>query len=137
MAEPAPAEVFTYSRVTREQEARGYGADPELHDHCVIANLALRKEGREAANGRWGAIDSRELMLMQIEAGTGYRAQLAAEIHRLGYEIDLVGTTGRSRRPRADHSRVLPLATSPTDGAPVEICVITARKVVWPCATPW
>ena len=79
------------SRVTKEQQERGYGADPQLHDHCVVANLALRQEGQEAANGRWGAIDSRELMLIQVEAGALYRAQLGAEVRKLGYDIDLVG----------------------------------------------
>ena len=78
------------SRVTKEQEARGYGADPQLHDHCVVANLALRKDGQEAANGKWGAIDSRSLLLIQVEAGTAYRIQLQHELRMIGYRTHIV-----------------------------------------------
>ena len=80
------------SRLTREQEAAGHIPDMQLHDHCVIANLALRQEGREDATGnRWGCIDARAVMLMQLEAGALWRVQLAHEMERLGFAIQRVG----------------------------------------------
>src|SRR5436189_151958 len=77
---------------TREQEAAGHIPDMQLHDHCVIANLALRQAGREDATGnRWGCIDARAVMLMQLEAGALWRVQLAHEMEGLGFAIDRVG----------------------------------------------
>jgi conjugative relaxase-like TrwC/TraI family protein len=69
------------SRLTAEQHARGEVPDPQLHDHVVIANMAKRA----GADGRWVAIDSRELFRVAAEGGGIYRAELAARLQQLGY----------------------------------------------------
>jgi conjugative relaxase-like TrwC/TraI family protein len=75
------------SRLSAEQYARGVAPDPQLHDHCAIANLAVRRAGAHAANGMWAAIDSRELFRIAQEAGAVYRAELAVELILLGFSI--------------------------------------------------
>ena len=57
-------------------------ADPQLHTHTFIFNLAPRRDGT------WGAIISRELYKAQKEAGAAYRRELASELERLGYRLD-------------------------------------------------
>jgi conjugative relaxase-like TrwC/TraI family protein len=71
------------SRLTAEQHRRGDVPDPQLHDHVVIANMALRG-GPEP---KWVAIDSRELYRVAAEAGAIYRAELAAGLQRMGYGV--------------------------------------------------
>jgi conjugative relaxase-like TrwC/TraI family protein len=71
------------SRITADQHARGEVPDPQLHDHVVIANMALRG-GDEP---KWVAIDSRELFRVAAEAGAIYRAGLAAGLQRMGYGV--------------------------------------------------
>ncbi|HXA30099.1 MAG TPA: MobF family relaxase [Candidatus Angelobacter sp.] len=70
------------SRLTDEQHARGEVPDPQLHDHVAIANMAKR-----AGDGKWVAIDSRELFRVAAEGGAVYRAELAARLQQLGYRI--------------------------------------------------
>ncbi|MBF7074309.1 relaxase domain-containing protein [Glaciecola sp. MH2013] len=55
--------------------------DPHLHTHMVIANTAPR------ADGTWGTIESRSIMLWQKAASSVYRASLAESIRALGYQI--------------------------------------------------
>lgn len=57
-------------------------ADPQLHTHSFIFNLAPRRDGS------WGAIVSRELYKAQKDAGAMYRRELAGEMERLGYRLD-------------------------------------------------
>ncbi len=57
-------------------------ADPQLHTHSFIFNLAPRHDGS------WGAIVSRELYKAQKDAGAVYRQELAGELERLGYRLD-------------------------------------------------
>lgn len=58
--------------------------DPHLHTHCVTANLTL-------ATDKWRAIEARELFRLQRFATAVYRAELARDIRRLGYEIEIGG----------------------------------------------
>ena len=58
-------------------------SDPQLHTHSFIFNLAPRRDGS------WGAIVSRELYKAQKDAGAMYRRELASELVRLGYRLDL------------------------------------------------
>ncbi|MCP5476861.1 MAG: relaxase domain-containing protein [Rhodanobacteraceae bacterium] len=55
--------------------------DPQLHTHAFVCNCGLR------ADGRWGALESRNLFTWQTAAGTAYRAQLAHELQLLGYAV--------------------------------------------------
>ncbi len=57
-------------------------ADPQLHTHSFIFNLAPRRDGS------WGAIVSRELYKAQKDAGAMYRRALAGELERLDYRLD-------------------------------------------------
>jgi len=74
------------SRLTEDQHARGEVPDPQLHDHVVIANMAKR-----AGDGRWVAIDSRELFRVAAEGGAIYRAELAHGLQQLGYQVTREG----------------------------------------------
>ncbi len=74
------------SRLTPDQYERGQAPDPQLHDHVVIANMALRLQPDSDGN-RWAAIDSRQLYRVAAEAGAVYRAELALRLQRMGYSI--------------------------------------------------
>ncbi len=79
------------SRQSAAQQAAGASPDPQLHDHCVIANCALRSPDREARTGRWAAIDSRALYRIAAEAGAVYRAELSALLQEQGYRTERRG----------------------------------------------
>jgi conjugative relaxase-like TrwC/TraI family protein len=57
-------------------------ADPQLHTHAFIFNLAPRRDGS------WGAILSRDLYKAQKQAGFTYRNALATELERQGVRLD-------------------------------------------------
>lgn len=80
--------MHTSSRLTREQETGGV-PDPQLHSHVVVF-------GAERADGRYAAVDSRELFRAARANGAWYRAELAHNLERLGLEIE--GGTGRDGR---------------------------------------
>ena len=80
--------VHTSSRLTRDQERDGV-PDPQLHSHVVV--LAAQRE-----DGRFAAVDSRELFRSQRANGAWYRAELAHELRELGLEVR--GRTGRDGR---------------------------------------
>ena len=93
------------SRLTAAQHAAGEAPDPQLHDHVVIANMALRRTPDDRGN-LWAAIDSRGLYLVAAEAGAVYRAELAHRLQQLGYgvrregryfEVDGIGARLRER----------------------------------------
>ncbi|MHB8330621.1 MAG: MobF family relaxase [Candidatus Dormibacteria bacterium] len=76
------------SRQSAAQQQARSAPDPQLHDHCVIANCALRSSDREARTGRWAAIDSRPLYRIAAEAGAVYRAELASLLQQQGYRTE-------------------------------------------------
>jgi len=80
--------VHTASRLTRDQE-RGGVPDPQLHSHLVV--LAA-----ERVDGRFAAVDSRELFRSARVNGAWYRAELAWRLGELGLEVQ--GRTGRDGR---------------------------------------
>lgn len=57
-------------------------ADPQLHSHCFVHNLALRQDGT------FGALESREIYRHKMAAGAVYRAELADELQRMGFAIE-------------------------------------------------
>lgn len=67
----------------------GYGPDPHLHTHVVIANMTLRPDGL------WRGLDPVEIYRSQSFATAVYRSELAREAQRLGYEIEITGADGR------------------------------------------
>ena len=80
--------VHTSSRLTRDQERDGV-PDPQLHSHVVI--LTAQRQ-----DGRFAAVDSRELFRSQRVNGAWYRAELAHELRQLGLEVR--SRTGRDGR---------------------------------------
>lgn len=56
--------------------------DPQLHTHCLIANIAPRYDGT------WGTLESRDLFLWQASAGAVYKAELAYQLRELGASIE-------------------------------------------------
>ncbi len=59
-------------------------SDPQLHTHCVVFNLAERKDGT------WGALDGRHFYKWKMAAGVLYRAHLAHELRtKLGVDIEI------------------------------------------------
>src|SRR5712692_7107242 len=67
----------------------GYGPDPHLHTHVVIANMTQRPDGH------WRGLDPVEIYRSQNFATAVYRSELAAEVQRLGSEIRIAGRDGR------------------------------------------
>jgi conjugative relaxase-like TrwC/TraI family protein len=80
--------VHTASRLTSDQE-RGGVPDPQLHSHLVVL-------GAERPDGRFAAVDSRELFRSARANGAWYRAELAYGLQQLGLEVR--GRTGRGGR---------------------------------------
>lgn len=71
-----------------EHEDGSFFADPNLHTHAVILNLASR------ADGSTGAIHSKILRDWKMAAGAVYHAAFAAELQSKGFEIDRVKSNG-------------------------------------------
>ncbi len=67
----------------------GYGPDPHLHTHVVIANMTRRPDGQ------WRGLDPIEIYRAQGFATAVYRSELAREVQQLGYEIRIAGGDGR------------------------------------------
>jgi conjugative relaxase-like TrwC/TraI family protein len=80
--------VHTSSRLTRDQERCGV-PDPQLHSHVLVL-------GAERVNGRFAAVDSRELFRAARANGAWYRAELAYGLQELGLQVR--GRSGRDRR---------------------------------------
>ena len=67
----------------------GYGPDPHLHTHVVIANMTRRPDGA------WRGLDPVEIYRSQSFASAVYRSELAREVRSLGYGISVTGGDGR------------------------------------------
>ncbi len=67
----------------------GFGPDPHLHTHVVIANMTRRPDGQ------WRGLDPVEIYRAQSFATAVYRSELAREVQRLGYGIEISGRDGR------------------------------------------
>jgi len=80
--------VHTSSRLTRGQEGEGV-PDPQLHSHVLV--VAAKR-----LDGRFAAVDSRELYRSARVNGAWYRAELAFELGELGLEVR--GRTGKDGR---------------------------------------
>jgi conjugative relaxase-like TrwC/TraI family protein len=67
----------------------GYGPDPHLHTHVVIANMTLRPDAT------WRSLDPVEIYRSQSFATAVYRSELAREVQALGYRISVTAADGR------------------------------------------
>lgn len=63
--------------------------DPQLHTHCVILNFTQREDGK------WRAMDNELFYRQKMLMGALYRAELAREVQKLGYEIRTTHPDGR------------------------------------------
>ena len=65
--------------------------DPDLHTHLLVSNKV------RCADGRWRALDGREVFAMQKPAGSVYQAAIRAELSaRLGVEWEPVDRNGQA-----------------------------------------
>lgn len=55
--------------------------DPQLHTHAVVLNMTQRQDGQ------WRALHNDEIIKNVKYLGSVYRAELAMELHRMGYTI--------------------------------------------------
>ena len=76
---PVPVDGLTVAAFRHRTSRAG---DPALHTHCLVANAV-----RGTEDGRWGALDARQVYAHAKTAGYLYQAQLRAELtRRLGVE---------------------------------------------------
>jgi conjugative relaxase-like TrwC/TraI family protein len=67
----------------------GYGPDPHLHTHVVIANMTLRPDSV------WRSLDPVEIYRSQSFATAVYRSELARQVQASGYRITVTAADGR------------------------------------------
>ncbi len=77
------------ARPTDAANNDGYGPDPHLHTHVVVMNMTRRPDGK------WRGLDPVEIYRAPAFATAVYRAELAREVQRLGYAINITGADGR------------------------------------------
>ncbi len=62
--------------------------DPQLHTHSVVLNMTQREDGK------WRAIDNKLFYRQKMLMGAFYRAELAREVQKLGYEVRITRFDG-------------------------------------------
>jgi conjugative relaxase-like TrwC/TraI family protein len=75
------------ARPTEHGDGRVF-ADPQLHTHAVILNLARR------ADGTVGTLDGRRLFAWKMAAGATYHLALASGLQRIGLSVTDIGKNG-------------------------------------------
>lgn len=75
--------------VAQFQHETSRAHDPQVHTHAVVINATQRDDGE------WRALDNQEFYRLKMTAGAIYRAELANEVQRLGYEIERTHADGR------------------------------------------
>lgn len=63
--------------------------DPQLHTHAVVLNAT------QSEDGRWRSLDDKRLFENKMAAGNVYRAALALELQKLGFQIEQTHADGR------------------------------------------
>lgn len=63
--------------------------DPQTHTHAIVFNAT------KCEDGKWRSLSNEEMLRHIKAAGAFYRAELAAELSKLGYEIERVHPDGR------------------------------------------
>jgi conjugative relaxase-like TrwC/TraI family protein len=75
--------------VARFEHDTSRAQDPQVHTHVVIVNATQREDGA------WRALSNEQLYAHKMAAGAIYRAELASEVQKLGYEVERTGSDGR------------------------------------------
>jgi conjugative relaxase-like TrwC/TraI family protein len=65
-----------------------HGPDPQLHTHVVLLNVTKRPDGR------WRGLDPIEIYRSQSYGSAIYRSELAREVQKLGYRIEVTASNG-------------------------------------------
>jgi conjugative relaxase-like TrwC/TraI family protein len=65
-----------------------HGPDPQLHTHVVLLNVTKRPDGE------WRGLDPIEIYRSQSYGSAVYRSELAREVQRLGYRIEVTAPNG-------------------------------------------
>jgi len=65
-----------------------HGPDPQLHTHVVLLNITKRPDGE------WRGLDPIEIYRSQTYGSAVYRSELAREVQRLGYRIEVTAPNG-------------------------------------------
>jgi ATP-dependent exoDNAse (exonuclease V) alpha subunit len=65
-----------------------HGPDPQLHTHVVLLNLTRRPDGQ------WRGLDPIEIYRSQSYGSAVYRSELAREVQKLGYRIEVTAPNG-------------------------------------------
>ena len=68
--------------ISKFEEHLSREGDPQLHTHCVVANMVKR------ADGKYRSAEFGELFPWKITVGTMYRSILAYELQKEGYVIE-------------------------------------------------
>lgn len=76
------------SRPTAHIDGRVF-ADPNLHTHCVLMNIATRPSDLTV-----GGLHSKIIRDFKMVAGATYHAALAHELEKIGFSIDRIGKNG-------------------------------------------
>ncbi|MBI3705070.1 MAG: AAA family ATPase, partial [Rhizobiales bacterium] len=86
---PLTAALFQHgeSRPAEHADGRTF-ADPNLHTHAVIPNVATR------ADGTIGGLHSKIIRDFKMTAGAVYHSELAHELTKIGFAIDRIGKNG-------------------------------------------
>lgn len=83
--------------------------DPNLHTHSVLANLTQRWDGK------WVSVHSRPLFDSKMAIGVIYRAALAREVLRLGYDIEQTHRDGRFEIQGVSRALIKAMSTRRTE----------------------
>ena len=65
-----------------------HGPDPQLHTHVVLLNVTRRPDGE------WRGLDPIEIYRSQSYGSAVYRSELAREVQKLGYRIEVTAANG-------------------------------------------
>ncbi|HEX8988229.1 MAG TPA: MobF family relaxase [Rhodocyclaceae bacterium] len=80
-------------------------ADPQLHTHAVAINATQRPDGE------WRALEAGELLRQKMLMGALYRAELALEVQKLGYEVRQTHVDGRFELAHFDDKQIEAFST--------------------------
>jgi len=121
--ERAGLSVATFQHGTSRAE------DPQLHTHALVLNVASREDGS------FGTLRSRDLYQHKMAAGALYRAELAANLAELGFELEQDGSAFRivqvPRELEAEFSkrREAILRQGPRTAVEAERAALSTREV--------
>jgi conjugative relaxase-like TrwC/TraI family protein len=75
------------SRPAEHDDGRLF-ADPALHNHAVLLNIAQR------ADGTFGALDGQCLFAWKLAAGSFYHIEFARRLQKIGFAVETTGSNG-------------------------------------------